>query len=69
MSNKEYKNMVRLYLKLKHLLNKYYEILEVTSEKDTSEKDDSPPIMIPADVYDDICKALGKSEIGLMGIS
>ena len=64
MSNKEYQEFVRLFLRLKHLLNKYDEILDATSEKD-----DSPPIMIPADVYDDICKALGKSKIGLMGIS
>ena len=64
MSNKEYQEFVRLFLRLKHLLKKHDEILEATSEKD-----DSPPIMIPADVYDDICEALGKSEIGLMGIS
>ena len=64
MSDKEYQEFMRLFLRLKHLLKKYDEVLEVTSEKDNS-----PPIMIPADVYDDICEALGKNEIGLMGIS
>jgi len=64
MSDKEYQEFMRLFLRLKHLLKKYDEVLEVTSEKD-----DSEPIMIPADIYDDICEVLGKNEIGLMGIS
>ena len=64
MSDKEYQEFIRLFLRLKYLLKKHYEFLDITSEKDNSE-----PIMIPADIYDDICEVLGKNEIGLMGIS
>ncbi len=64
MSDKEYQEFIRLFLRLKYLLKKHDEFLDITSEKDNSE-----PIMIPADIYDDICEVLGKNEIGLMGIS
>ena len=64
MSDKEYQEFIRLFLRLKYLLKKHDEVLDITSEKDNSE-----PIMIPADIYDDICEVLGKNEIGLMGIS
>ncbi len=63
MSNKEYQNMIKLYLRLKHLIEKYDEYLDYTNTKEES------PIIIPADIYDDICDALGKNEIELMGIS
>ena len=64
MSDKEYQEFIRLFLRLKYLLKKYDEFLDITSEKDNSE-----PIMIPADVYDDMCDEMGTNEIGLMGIS
>ena len=64
MSNKEYNEMIRLYLRLKNLIDKYNEYFECEDFKE--EKD---PIMIPADVYEDICDELGRIEIGLMGIS
>ena len=63
MSNKEYEQMIKLYLKLKHLLDKYNEYFDHTKPTEDS------PIIIPEDVYDDICDALGKNDIGLMGIS
>ena len=62
MSNKEYNEFIKLYLRLKYLLNKYDEIFEYKTK-------DESPIMIPNDVYEDICDELGTNEIGLMGIS
>ena len=63
MSNKEYNEMVKLYLRLKHLIEKYDDYMDYEKPQEKS------PIIIPEDVYDDICDALGKNEIGLMGIS
>ena len=62
MSNKEYNEFMKLYLRLKYLLKSYDNLLDY-------EEEDCPPIIIPNDVYNDICDALGKDEIGLMGIS
>ena len=64
MSNKEFNEMIKLYLRLKHLLKKHDEYYDYTSLEDHGEA-----IMIPPDVYDDICDALGSNEIRLMGIS
>ena len=64
MSNKEFNEMIKLYLRLKHLLKKHDEYYDYASLK----KEDNP-IMIPPDIYDDICDALGSNEIRLMGIS
>ena len=63
MSNKEYEEMIKLYLRLKCLLDNYNEYFDYTKPIE------DPPIIIPGDIYDDICDALGKNEIGLMGIS
>ena len=65
MSNKEYKEMLRMVFRLKKLIDRYEDFLEVTSPK----KEESELIMIPPDVYDDICEELGTNQIGLMGIS
>ena len=64
MSNKEYEEMFKLFLRLKYLIKRYDDVLDATSEEDTSE-----PIMIPPDVYDDMCDEMGTNEIGLMGIT
>ncbi len=56
--------MLRMVSKLQKLIEKYEEYLELTSLKE-----EQKPIMIPPDVYDDICDALGRDYIGLMGIS
>ena len=64
MSNKEYEEMFKLFLRLKYLIKRYDDVLDATSEQDTSE-----PIMIPPDVYDDMCDEMGTNEIGLMGIT
>ena len=65
MSNKQFNEMLRLYLRLKYLIDKYEEFTEITSLKEK----ESDPIMIPSDIYEDICDELGTNEIGLMGIS
>ena len=65
MSNKEYQEMIKIYLRLKHLLKKYDEYYDYTLLKE----EDETPIIIPPDVYDDICDAIGQDEIKLMGIS
>lgn len=63
MSNKEYEEMIKLYLRLKHLLDKYNEYFDYTTPVE------DPPIIIPGEIYDDICDEMGTNEIGLMGIS
>ena len=63
MSDKEYQEMVKLYLRLKYLIRKYDEYFDYTT------KTEDEPIMIPPDVYDDICNELGEDEILLMGIT
>ena len=63
MSNKEYEEMIKLYLRLKHLLDKYNEYFDYTTPVE------EPPIIIPGDIYDDICDEMGTNEIGLMVIS
>ena len=63
MSDKEYQEMIKLYLRLKYLIKKYDEHF------DYGDKIEDEPIMIPTDVYDDICNELGEDEILLMGIT
>ena len=63
MSNKEYQEMIKIYLRLRHLIKKYDEYFDYTTLKEDN------PIIIPPDVYDDICDELGQDEIKLMGIS
>ena len=63
MSDKEYQEMVKLYLRLKYLIRKYDEYFDYTT------KTEDEPIMIPPDVYDEICDALGEDKIILMGIT
>ena len=65
MTNKEYNEMLKMFSRLRRLIDKYEDFLEVTSPK----KEESEPIMIPPDIYDEMCDALGRDFIGLMGIS
>ena len=57
--------MVALFSELDELIKKY--------DKDLNKEEyilDSPkPVMIPDDVYDEICASLKTKEIGLLGIS
>jgi len=63
MSNKEFKEMIELFTKLDTLLKKY----------ETDIKPEEPlnpdPILIPDDVYDEICFCLNINNIDLLGIS
>ena len=63
MSDKEYQEMIKLFLRLKYLIKKYDEHFDYTT------KTEGEPIIIPPDVYDDICDELGEDEIHLMGIT
>mgnify|MGYP005829197209 CR=1 FL=1 len=65
MTDKEYNEFIKLYLRLKYLLKKYDEYYDYTLLKE----EDETPIIIPPDVYDDICDELGSNEIKLMGIT
>ena len=50
MSNKEFQEMIKLFLRLKSLIKKYEGFFDDTSLKSP----ECEPIMIPPDVYDDI---------------
>tara|TARA_Y100000004_G_C8955206_1_gene430499 strand:- start:1565 stop:1753 length:189 start_codon:yes stop_codon:yes gene_type:complete len=62
MSDKEFEEMIRLFERLQKLISKSNFFMEDVGQ-------DSSPIVIPSEVYDDICKELGSKEIRLMGIS
>ena len=65
MTNKEFQNMVSLFLELEKLMKKYEQ--ELTDETDLDNK--PTPIMFPPDVYDEICDKLKIKELGVIGIS
>ena len=65
MSDEEYKKMLKMYSVLERIIDKY---IKEFSEEQEIENADSP-IMIPPDIYDEICYEMGTDEIGLMGIS
>ena len=65
MNNKEFKEMVALFLKLDKLIKKYEN--EFISQADL--EDEPTPIMFPNDVYDEICDKLKIKELGVIGIS
>ena len=65
MNNKEFNEMVALFIMLDKLIKKYEK--EFVSQSDI---DDEPiPIMFPTDVYDEICDKLKLKELGVIGIS
>ncbi len=65
MSEKEFQEMIELFMRLQKLMSKSNNL----GENYDSESEESPPIIIPNEIYDDICKELGSKEIRLMGIS
>ena len=64
MTNKEFQRMISLFTELDNLLKKYER--HITHEEYTEEAE---PIMIPDDVYDEICFRLDIERIDLLGIS
>ena len=65
MTNKEFQKMIDLFIQLNKILKKYDEHLY----PEDLLKDKPTPIMIPDDIYNEICKRLKTKEIGLLGIS
>jgi len=63
MSNKEFQEMLELFTKLDTLLKKYESSMIV------EESTDVDPILIPDDVYDEICDELDIEHIDLLGVS
>ena len=61
MTNKEFKEMVTITKRLSELIKKY--------EADFAEDEEMQPILVPNDVYDEICDLLNDSYISLFGIS
>ena len=55
------KQLLKLYQMLEEVLDDIKEDVKVDKE--------DKPIMIPSEVYEDICDELGTEEINLMGIS
>ena len=62
MTDEEYKRMLKLYAKVEKMINKYIDQL-------LEEENIDIPIMIPPEIYDEMCYEMGTTEIGLMGIS
>ena len=65
MTNKEFNEMVALFLRLEKLMKKYERELSYKEEI----IDNPTEIMFPTDVYDEICNKLNIKELGLIGIS
>ena len=65
MNNKEFNEMVALFIKLDKLIKKYEKEFVPQSDID----DEPMPIMFPTDVYDEICDKLKLKELGVIGIS
>ncbi len=65
MTNKEFNEMVALFLRLEKLMKKYERELSYKEEI----IDNPTEIMFPTDVYDEICDKLNIKELGLIGIS
>jgi hypothetical protein len=65
MTNKEFQEMIALFLKLEKLMSKYEQ--ELNHKEEIMDK--PTEIMFPTDVYDEICNKLNIKELGLIGIS
>jgi len=65
MTNKEFNEMVALFLRLDKLMKKYEQ--ELAPKEEILDK--PTEIMFPTDVYDEICDKLHIKELGLIGIS
>ena len=64
MTNKEFQKMISLFTELDNLLKKYER--HVSHEEYLEE---AKPIVIPDDVYDEICFCLDIESIDLLGVS
>ena len=65
MTNKEFNEMVALFLRLEKLMKKYERELSYKEEI----IDNPTEIMFPTDVYDEICSKLHIKDLGIIGIS
>ena len=63
MTNKDFQKMIRLFSELDELIKEFEAGINSYS------KDEPKPLMIPDDVYDEICSRLKIKEIVLLGIS
>ena len=62
MNNKEFKELLVLYKKLKDMFDEYERDFEI-------EENGAKPIFLPDSIYQEICKTIKQSEITLLGIS
>ena len=65
MTNKEFNEMVALFIRLDKLMKKYEQELAPKEEI----IDEPTEIMFPTDVYDEICDKLHIKDLGIIGIS
>ena len=65
MNNKEFQEMLKVFNRLVELIEKFQGELTEEEEKVIIET----PLMIPPDIYDEICKTIKEKEILLFGIS
>ena len=65
MSNDEFQKMIQMFVELNRLIEKYQKYID----KQDTDCLNPEPILIPDDVYDEICYNLDINEIQLLGIS
>jgi hypothetical protein len=65
MDNKEFQEMLKVFNRLVELIEKFQG--ELTEEEEVVAL--STPLMIPPDLYDEICEMIKEKEILLFGIS
>ena len=65
MNNKEFQEMLKVFNRLVELIEKFQG--ELTEEEEVVAL--STPLMIPPDLYDEICEMIKEKEILLFGIS
>ena len=65
MSNDEFQKMIQMFVELNRLIEKYQKYVD----KQDNSLSNPEPILIPDDVYDEICYNLDINEIQLLGIS
>ena len=63
MTNKDFQRMIRLFGELDKLIK------EFENNSYSYSKDEPKPLMIPDEIYDEICNRLKIKEIVLLGIS
>tara|TARA_Y100000593_G_scaffold31826_1_gene62692 strand:- start:148 stop:345 length:198 start_codon:yes stop_codon:yes gene_type:complete len=65
MNNKEFQEMLKVFNRLVELIEKFQS--EMTEEDEITLLE--TPLMIPPDLYDEICEMIKEKEILLFGIS